>query len=188
MLVLSGILTLAACGGRGSGRAPLGIEPVVVREISGASLANLTYTLTDPLVRERLMANGKTFSVTLRHGSAALLPADRRFGRVTLLQGRTVYGDVTGDGREDAVVVLRVGEETPGILELAIVTEDAKGPMHFASYDLGQAELQSLRVQNGKIFVNIAQQVPGDPGPRNTALTLEVPANGTGATKMTKSQ
>jgi len=181
MLVLSGILTLAACGAKENGSSPQGMEPVVVREISGASLANLTYTLTDPLVRERLMANGKTFSVTLRHGSAALLPADRRFGRVMILHDRTVYGDVTGDGREDAVVVLRVGEETPGILELAIVTEDLYGPTHFASYDLGQAELQSLRIQNGKISVNILQQIPGDPGPRNTALTLEVPANGTGS-------
>jgi hypothetical protein len=148
--------------------------PSTPHAINLAVLRNLTYVLTDPSVRAALSAAGKPFSVALREGYAILPVQEPALRSVALQAEATVYGDVTGDDVEDAVTVLKIGEDPNAVLEVAIVSLVQGKPMHLASYSLGVATLKWLTVVRGKAKVNFVHQLPGDPGPRNTEYTFSV--------------
>jgi|GEM_PF-2009141 hypothetical protein len=183
VLGLAAVLLVSCRTGTGKPAADR-LEPRVVHQISGAALSNLSYILTDPLVRSRLVENDQNFSIKLRNGNGILLPGDNNFENVTLMADRTVYGDVTEDGQEDAVTMLKISGATgEPVLEIAVVSDAGGKAVQVGSFSLGRAELNRLWVSDGKIHVNFFQRLKGDPGPRNTEITLAIAKTGSGELK-----
>lgn len=139
-------------------------------------LLSMEYTITDPAVRSVLTKARKTFFVAVRDGrfdysaSARVYP----FHAVRVDAASAAIGDVTGDTNPDAVVVITIGEGESSVTELAAVSVLSGSVKHIASFPLGHAEVRSVKIANGKIRVNFTHLVPGDPGPRNTELTLSL--------------
>ncbi len=176
-------LALSSCGaapttespqaGAGESSSVSLVSPV----LDQAHLANLSYTLINTSVRLALTKASRGFSIDLRDGTY-LFPgsvAVSGFTRVHADFSHLVYGDINHDGTYDAVLPLFIDQGDSSILELAAVTESGSAPKHFASFPIGTAALRSLAITDGKIRVNFTQMIPGDPGPRNTELQLELP-------------
>jgi hypothetical protein len=86
--------------------------------------------------------------------------------RVQLLPQWTVYGDFTGDGAEDAAVILEFSE--PGQLgrryDLAIVVEQDGSPLNLATLTLGQPiSIRNVEMDEGEIGVNLIELAPEEP-------------------------
>lgn len=139
-------------------------------------LLSMEYTITDPVVRRVLTKARKNFFVQVRSGhftypASALVDP---YENVEVDATRAVIGDVTGDGKLDAVVRVSIGEGESSVTELAVVSVQSGALKHVASFPLGHVDVHSVKIANGKIRVNVIQMVPGDPGPRNSELTLSL--------------
>lgn len=179
------LLLLSACGAAetsldtGSGAlAPAGESaPIIPSELSRLALASADYTLIDPTVRGALTSAGQDFRIPVRAGSytfpASILVG--HYGTVSVDTDNVTYGDLTGDGVPDAVVRVKAGTDEFATVELAAFTASGGTAHQFAAFPLGQASIRSVDITAGKIRVNFTHIVPGDPGPRSTQLTLELP-------------
>lgn len=175
-VLCSFVILLAACGEvRDEIATP--VAPGVPDAISPARLGDASYTLTDPGVRSSFAQTGQSFVIQLRSGifRSPVSAGSVLYGRIEIGVKNIRYGDLNGDAVPDAVVPLLIGESENTVLELAAVSASGSTAHHFASFPLGRATLKSLAVTQGKIRVNFTHTVPGDPGPRNTELTLELP-------------
>lgn len=76
-----------------------------------------------------------------------------------------VHGDLDGDGRSDAVVVLATNTGGSGVFhELAVVVDRDGQPFNAALGDLGdRVKIKSLTVEDGRIVIDIVIQGPSDP-------------------------
>lgn len=179
------LLLLGACGApatnidSGTGASvPKGESiPAIPAELSKIALASADYTLIDPTVRGALTEAHQDFRVSIRDGvfhfpASALVD---HYGTVTVDTENITYGDLTGDGVPDAVVRVKAGTDEFATVELAAFTSSGSTAHQFAAFPLGRATIRTVDITAGKIRVNFSHMVPGDPGPRNTELMLELP-------------
>jgi heat shock protein HslJ len=84
---------------------------------------------------------------------------------VTLLEDALAYGDLTGDGRADAVVLLAEDSGGSGtFVYLALVAGTAGGPVEGDATLLGdRVQVASLMVEDNRVAVGMVQHGPGDP-------------------------
>jgi heat shock protein HslJ len=84
---------------------------------------------------------------------------------VTFLEDALAYGDVTGDGRADAVVLLAEDSGGSGtFVYLALVAGAAGGPVEGDATLLGdRVQVASLMVEDNRVAVGMVQHGPGDP-------------------------
>lgn len=174
-------VALASCGsapatGNPSRGESSSVSPVP-EALSAERLGNVSYMLINPSVRLALTNASLKFSADLRNGAYQFPPAmdASGFTGVHADLSHVVYGDVNHDGAYDAVLPLLIDHGDYSVLEIAAVTASGSTARHFASFPIGKGVLKSLAVTDGKIRVNFTQQIPGDPGPRNTELVLELP-------------
>jgi len=179
LLLLSGCGTPTTNIGTGSGSSvPKGESiPAIPAELSRIALASADYTLIDPTVRGELTKANQDFRVSIR-GGVFTFPASvlvSHYGTVSVDTENITYGDLTGDGILDAVVRVKAGTDDFATVELAAFTSSGGTAHQFAAFPLGRASVRSVDITAGKIRVNFSHMVPGDPGPRNTELLLELP-------------
>lgn len=176
LFVIVSLVMLAACG-EVREEAVVPVTPGVPDAISPARLGDASYTLTDPGVRSYFAQTGQSFVIQLRSGifRSPVSAGSGLYDRTEIDAAHIRYGDLNGDTIPDAVVPLLIGDRENAVLELAAVSASGSTARHFASFPLGRATLKSLAVTQGKIRVNFTHIVPGDPGPRNTELILELP-------------
>lgn len=100
--------------------------------------------------------NNGHYSEPAAPGSAALASVD--------LSDFAAFGDLTGDGIDDAAVILMSsGGGTGTFYDLVAMTDQGGVPTQIASTFLGdRVQIQSLVIQNGQVAVNMITQGPGD--------------------------
>ncbi len=84
---------------------------------------------------------------------------------VVMLTNHAVFGDVTGDDIEDAVVVLVSQPGGSGsFYDLAVVRKQGEALTHMARILLGdRVQIKSMHIENGEIIVDMLTQGPDDP-------------------------
>ena len=176
-------LLLSSCGTpkRVTTPADGGVESasgvVIPAALDRSHLGNVTYTIISPTVRIALTKASLGFTVGLKNGTYEF-PEPMALSGFTGVRAdftHLAYGDVNHDGMIDAVLPLLIDHGDYSILEIAGVTESGSTARHFASFPIGKADLKSVSVINEKIHLNFTQVIPGDQGPRNTDLQLELP-------------
>ena len=75
------------------------------------------------------------------------------------------FGDLNGDGVDDAAVVLATSGGGSGtFISLEAVVNEQGAPKHVASAQLGdRARINSLAIESGKVTVNLVTHGPNDP-------------------------
>ena len=86
---------------------------------------------------------------------------------VVLTNHPPVFGDITGDGAEDAAVVLVSQTDGSGnFFDLALVRKQDKALTNMARIQLGnRVQIKSMHLENGEIVVDMLTQGPEDPMP-----------------------
>jgi heat shock protein HslJ len=84
---------------------------------------------------------------------------------VTFIETPITYGDVTGDGQAEAVVLLAENSGGSGtFVYLALVVNQDGQPVNVATTLLGdRAQVDSMSVENNQIVVELVQHGPDDP-------------------------
>lgn len=100
--------------------------------------------------------NNGQYSEPAAPGSAALATVD--------LSDFVAFGDLTGDGMDDAAVILMSsGGGTGTFYDLVVMTDQGGVPTQIASTFLGdRVQIRSLVIKNGQVAVNMITQGPGD--------------------------
>jgi hypothetical protein len=146
---------VAACRGTGndaSGSAAP--RPRSASTLDDATLSNGIYCASD------IVSEGP---VRLASGSWS---AEDEEGKQTLDLGPPrARGDLDGDGREDAAVILLGSGGGSGVfVDLAVVLDRNGVPVHAASAPLGdRVQVHEIRIEGNDILVDVTQQGPGDP-------------------------
>lgn len=84
---------------------------------------------------------------------------------VTLIESTRASGDVTGNGVDDAVVMLATNTGGSGVFfHLAVVRNHGGAPEHIGMIPLGdRVKVKSLTAIDGKIVADLVEHGPGDP-------------------------
>jgi hypothetical protein len=144
------------------------------------TLLNMEYTLGTDYVRQRLLQAGLPFSVTL-HDGAAEYGGDalraKPFTRVEALSDFIVFGDMDGDGSEDAVIALKLSGPDGDIIELELVRNSRGEPLQAGSHPLAVLQVDSLTASNGSIMAKVQYVLPGEPAEfvRQSDVVLTLP-------------
>ena len=139
-------LLLAGCSGVAGTRE----EPVT------DSLRNATYF--DVLQQPITLVDG-------RYEGDPLMPAAAARSLVTLVPDVMATGDLTGDGNDEAVVVLAHDPGGSGVfMHLAVVSDPGGSPRNIATFGLGdRVRLMAVEVVDGKIVAELLEHGPDDP-------------------------
>ena len=139
-------LALAGCTGA-TERAP---RP------AGDELANATYY--DVLQVPVTLSEG-------RYEGEPFLPGAATRPVVTLVPGVMATGDLTGDGNDEAVVLLAHDPGGSGVfMHLAVVADAAGRPRNLATFSLGdRARVTAIDVVDGSIVAELLEHGPDDP-------------------------
>jgi hypothetical protein len=80
------------------------------------------------------------------------------------LTGKIAFGDLNGDGAQDAaVILLSSGGGSGGFFELAVMINQNGTPVQAASQSLGdRADVKSIAIRSGIIVIDILLHGPGD--------------------------
>ena len=154
--------------------------------MSGSILRDLRYTVADPAVRRKLTDDGLAFHFDLRNGHYSFpagTSAAVSYRSVALNGAPLLLADIDGDGYQDAVAVLTIGQGARSATEIVMVTGRNRMPEHVASYSLGHAEVLSLAFKSGKVHASVKRVLPGDSGPTVKELAFEMPRTGTGTVR-----
>jgi uncharacterized lipoprotein YbaY/heat shock protein HslJ len=84
---------------------------------------------------------------------------------VTLIESPIAYGDINGDGQDDAAVLLAENSGGSGtFVYLAAVANQDGQPVNVATTLLGdRVQVESLKIENNQIVVEMVQAGPDDP-------------------------
>ncbi|HZN04272.1 MAG TPA: hypothetical protein VFD06_11885 [Candidatus Polarisedimenticolia bacterium] len=146
-------LLLGACRGAENASAP---PPTATRPapIDDEALMNGVYCSSDIVTEGPVrLANGQW-------------SAEDDEGRQTLELGKDrARGDLDGDGREDAAVVLMGSGGGSGVfVDLALVLDRNGVPLHAASVALGdRVQVHGVSIEGNEVIVDVTQHGPGDP-------------------------
>jgi hypothetical protein len=154
--VVSAVLLIAAvgCGGRDESAGTSAPHARPASSLDDAALGSGFYCSSD------IISEGP---VHLAGGSWSAEDAE---GKQTLELGPPrARGDLDGDGREDAAVILLGSGGGSGVfVDLAIVLDRNGVPVHAASAPLGdRVQVHEIRIEGTDILVDVTQQGPGDP-------------------------
>ena len=151
-------MLLAACAPPGQAPRALSLAPV---NSSGApSVAELRAATYSGL-------QGLPGPVTLTDGiweGEPLAPGGVSRPSVSLAPGFRLTGDLDGDGRDEAVVVLAQTSGGSGTVNyLAVVSRAASGPRNVATALLGdRVAIRSARIEGGQLLVSVVRAGKGD--------------------------
>jgi hypothetical protein len=84
---------------------------------------------------------------------------------VTFIEGPIAYGDINGDGQDDAAALLAENSGGSGtfVYLAAVVSQDGQ-PVNVATTLLGdRVQVESLKIENKQIVVEMVQAGPDDP-------------------------
>lgn len=125
------------------------------------TIASLTYRINDRAVR---LTNGRFDS-----GKPPVDPE-----HLTVAVERAVFGDLDGDGSDDAAVILVWSGGGSGFFyELAAVANRKPSPIHLTSADLGdRVVIKAVTIQSGRIIVEMLEHAPTDPACCPTKKTV----------------
>ena len=127
------------------------------------------FSLSESFTREEL-ANTSYLNEFAPSGVAQLVngifqESVTALGVVVVLTNHAVFGDITGDGAEDAAVVLVSQTDGSGnFFDLALVRKQDKALTNMARIQLGdRVQIKSMHLENGEIVVDMLTQGPEDP-------------------------
>lgn len=120
-------------------------------ELSAAALRNAAYR-SDYLEEGRLTLADGRYDDTLRRVHVTMLP-------------RYAVGDLDGDGRPDAAVVLATNTGGSGVFETLVAVLDRDGePVHAASAYLGdRVRVGRLAIEERLVVLELIEHGPGEP-------------------------
>ncbi len=152
----------------------------IFRPLNRTQLLNMEYTLGTDYVRQRLLQAGLPFSVTLHDGAAEYGGDPLRakpFTRVEALADQIAFGDMDGDGSDDAVIALKLSGADGNVIELELIRNNRGEPVHAGSYPLAVLHLDSLMTSNGSITTKLQYVLPGEPAEfvRQSEVVLTLP-------------
>lgn len=143
------VVLVGACAGTSptAGWSPLSME----------ALRNADYASGFPAGGRAILING-----LYREGRASGPPTELT---VRLDESYYAFGDLDGDGSEDAAVILSANQGGSGaFLDLAAVVNRGGVPLHAASLRLGdRVRIESLSIERGKISLRLVRHAPEDP-------------------------
>lgn len=144
------ILALSGCAGCASRLAP---DAAV---LTAGCLKSATYRgiLDDPVT----LTDGRFEGPPVVPGSAAR-PV------VRLVPGVTATGDLTGDGVDEAAVLLAHNSGGSGVfMHLAVMQASRRGPDNIATVRLGdRVKVIAVEIEDGKIRAQLVEHAPDDP-------------------------
>ena len=147
-------LLLGACRGAQDGGGAPAARAAAPASLSDEALKNGIYCSSDIITEGPVrLANGQW-------------SAEDEGGRQTLELGKDrAHGDLDGDGREDAAVVLMGSGGGSGVfVDLAIVLDRSGVPVHAASAPLGdRVQVHGVSIEGSEVVVDVTQHGPGDP-------------------------
>ena len=148
--ISAAILAISGCAGGVSGPAPNGSA------LADTSLQVATYRgiFDDPVT----LADGRYEGESFVAGGASR-PV------VRLVPGMTATGDLTGDGIEEAAVVLAHNAGGSGVfMYLAVMQATSAGPHNIATVKLGdRVKVISAAIEEGRIRAQLVEHAPDDP-------------------------
>jgi predicted small lipoprotein YifL len=152
-------LSLAACGQPTPTTVvpPATATPVPPPALTLEALKNAEYQSEFPKSKKARLTDGK-YEEEIVPGSASKLV-------IVVYPDMYAFGDLNGDGVDDAAVVLATSGGGSGtFISLEAVINDKGTPKHIASASLGdRARIQSIAIQSGEITVNMITHGPQDP-------------------------
>jgi hypothetical protein len=103
--------------------------------------------------------------IKLTQGSYSYLSDDQGTEESVSLEQPMAFGDLNGDGHEDAVVLLAsIKGGTGHFWSVAAVVNDHGVPVHYASAPLGdRVVVKSIRIEGGGIYVDMVTHGANDP-------------------------
>jgi heat shock protein HslJ len=124
-----------------------------------------SYSTTDSFTREEL-ANAAYLSEWTDQGTVQLNNGEYRAAaeQIVTLTNFAAFGDLDGDGQDEAAVILVTNTGGSGsFYDLAIVRKQSGALTNLATTLLGdRVQIKSLRIENGKISVDLLTQGPDD--------------------------
>lgn len=132
---------------------------VAIPPLTSEMIENMEYTLQD------LNGNNRAYHLTDGSFQSSADSAPLEFVSVVLGE-QIVFGDLNGDGADDAAATIAVNYGGTGVFVsvAAVVNENGK-PRHAASWLIDdRPQVNDLKVQNGTIFVDAVIHGPNDPG------------------------
>ena len=149
IVMLFVLLSLIACGGQAGAPAvsPLTVEQLKNAEYHSEWPAEGVAKLTDGEYEEEIVP-----------GAASKLT-------IVVYPDMYAFGDLDGDGVDDAAVVLATSAGGSGtFISLEAVINDKGTPKHVASAELGdRAKIESVGIGSGEITVDMVTHGPEDP-------------------------
>lgn len=139
---------------------------LVAEEVQASDAAALTdEALANATYQSEYVESGE---VTLTDGVYHVEPAAGEVGprvHVELVEEWNTYGDLNGDGVDDAAVILSSNTGGSGVFfDVAAVLNQGGEPQHVASAFLGdRVVINSLAITDGTIVVDMIQQAADDP-------------------------
>lgn len=156
-LALAGALVTALVTALTLGTLPAAAStPAQTAELTPEELANATYSSDYSATGEITLVDGQA-EEEIAPGSASKLV-------VTLIEP-TAFGDLNGDGADDAAVLLASNSGGSGtFIDLHAVLNEKGEPVDAASTLLGdRIQVNSLTIEDGQIVVDMIAQGPNDP-------------------------
>jgi len=152
-------LSLAACGGQPTPTTvvpPATATPVSPPALTLETLKNAEYQSEFPASKKARLTDGQ-YQEDIVPGSATKLNI--------VLYPMAAFGDLNGDGVDDAAAVLVADPGGSGTFYYLVAVVNQNGtPKHVASVLLGdRVRFKSISIQAGEIVVNMVQQALGDP-------------------------
>jgi hypothetical protein len=147
-------LALGACRGADH-ETPAGVRRAPgAQGLDDQALANGFYCSSDVIAEGPVRLQGGAWSAEDEEGRQSLELGNPR-----------ARGDLDGDGREDAAIILLGSGGGSGVfVDLAIVLDRNGVPVHAASAALGdRVQVHEIRIEGSDVLVDVTQQGPGDP-------------------------
>ena len=163
-------LSLLACSAVPGFSAPTATEAAPVESaapppaLAEAQVLNAEYALIAPNGNERTIK----FTDGLYTAGGDPVAADFADIHIVAWSGdqRVAFGDLNGDGAEDAAVIIAENYGGTGVfVSVAAVLNDRGQPRHVALYGIDDRPMiNAFRIENGTIFVDAVVHGPNDPG------------------------
>lgn len=122
--------------------------------------------LTDDALKNGVYCSSDVITEGPVHLADGKWSAEDEEGRQSLELGAPqARGDLDGDGREDAAVILLGSGGGSGVfVDLALVLDRNGVPLHAASVALGdRVQVHGVTIEKNEVVVDVTQHGPGDP-------------------------
>jgi hypothetical protein len=137
------------------------VKPITF-PLSSSLIAQSAAPLTPAILKNATYQIPERGAVTLTNGTYQARSGDPLS---VALSDRMAFGDLNGDGSQDAAVILAVNSGGTGVFEYLVVVSDKDNkPQEIASVLLGdRVNIQNLSINKAKIRVKMLKHSPTDP-------------------------